>query len=344
MLSFALITHDEGPRLRRSLAALERGLLPDEDLTVFDLGSTDDTLPELASFMGPRAGELIRLTRPDLSRSEAITLARDVARHPYLLVLDGCDLLISEALDGLRRVLAQEPQAVVLNRGWGLGGVDAILPAPDAARMATLGSDPDCGALMTLTPDPDRLLIHAGLAGKLAKELACEACASGTPAQDWALWQQILTRAESVALHPETLWISPLPARPVAPVFTAIAASPAPVEEIGRMLSWAEDALIFAAPDEAPALLQAAQEMLAALSPEHVAALPDTAPLVPLLAALTRDDTALALTHIALLLAAQERRRNDALCAALAGLRHDLDLALPGPAYLRDLYDRIRAR
>ena len=336
MLSFALITHDEGPHLRRSLEALEQGLLPDEDLTVFDLGSTDDTLPELAGFMGTRPGDLIRLDTPDLSRSEAIALARKAARQPYVLMLDGCDLLRPEALDGLRRILVKEPKAVVLRRDWGIAGVDAVLPAPDAGRMTALGPDPDRRALMALTPDPTRLLLHADFARELASE--------GTPSPDWALWQQVLTRADSVALHPEALWLSPLPTRPMAPALAAIAASAASAEDVAMMLAWAEDAPIFATPDEAPALLQAAQDMLTTLPSDHAAALPGTGPLGPVLTALKDGDTALALAHLALALAAQEHRRNEALSTALAGLRHDLDLALPGPAYLRDLYDRIRAR
>ena len=40
--------------------------------------------------------------------------------------------------------------------------------------------------------------------------------------------------------------------------------------------------------------------------------------------------------------AAQDRARIAALTGEIRDLRRDLDLALPGPGYMRELYERLR--
>jgi len=46
---------------------------------------------------------------------------------------------------------------------------------------------------------------------------------------------------------------------------------------------------------------------------------------------------------LSLQMSAQQQRRTDILASAYSKLRQDLDLALPGPDYLRNLYTRLRS-
>ena len=227
MLSVLLITRNEGAGLRPALQRLAAALAPDEDLLAIDLGSEDDTVPQLAAFLAGRAGALIRLDAPGPdtpgpTRAEAMALARGRARHPYLLGLTGQDMVRPAGIAALRALLARDmPQAVVVNRGWWLGAPDVALDPPDAARIAALGAEPGRDGLLRLAPDPARLLLHAGLAEKLGP---------GTPAADSdpdagrALWTRALETAQSVALAPEPAWCSPLPERPAAPALARVAA------------------------------------------------------------------------------------------------------------------------
>ena len=335
MLSFCLITRDAGPLLRNALQRLALAMAPDEDITVIDCGSEDDTLPELASFLEPRPGELIRLDAPGPDRREAMTLAWGHARHPYLLCLDACDLVHPDGIGALRaQLLDKQPQVLVAQRNWWLGTPDLLLPSADTSRIGALGPTPTTEELLTLTPDPRRLVLHADLATRLTDRAHTEG--------GMALWEHTLGAAEHTALCSEPAWASPLPDHPAAPMLAAVTDRQNDPAGFLRALNWADDALYLTGPDEAPALLAAAQPLLERLDPAQP--LPAIGPITRILEALRDEGRAMGLAQLVLELSNLERQRNRALADAIGRLRADLDLALPGPEYLRQLYDRIRAR
>ncbi|WP_204115969.1 hypothetical protein [Shimia biformata] len=341
------------PVLRRALDHLRHALTGADHLVALVCGDPgDDTLPELA-----RAGlDPVRMDEADLSWAAALKLVPSLVRDrteagtregaqnggPYLLALDAADMIDPGALDRLRRRLAgdgpDQPDLVVVNRGWWLGAPAVALPAPDADRLAALAPRPDRAALGALMPDPARLVIHRDLLARL------DAADETDPV---ALWRLALERAERPLPWSDVVWLSRFRRRSAAPVFAAIPAgddaAPAAREQA---LTQAGDALAFTGPDEARAILRAAEDLLARLTPQLIpaAGIPGTGPAADLLRTLQDEGRAMALTGLLLDLATAEQRRTEALAAALSELRADLDLALPGPDYLRRLYDRIRAR
>lgn len=337
MLSLVLITCNDGPAggggLRRHLATLAQALskLAQRDqveVILIDLGSHDDTLAELTDFAASQGGaaRLIRLDTPDLDVTAQTALARAEARHPYVLFLDPGDHLTPAALPQLVAQLTKDrPDVMVLAQGNWVGDPDVILPAADAARATSLGADPSATDLLTLTPDPRRLLIHR----KAAAEMPL-----GPPAQMWPLWETALTGAKSLGFFAPVLCHHRLHEVDATPALAAASNA--------HRLIWANDALYHGAPTQAGALITAAQSLTTQLTADQIAAAP--APLGPLLAALADGDPALAMAHLALYFAGQDRMHTTALAAAVTRLRTDLDTALPGPEYLRALYDRILAQ
>ncbi|MBE1291341.1 MAG: hypothetical protein GJ677_02515 [Rhodobacteraceae bacterium] len=331
MLSFVVISRGEWSDLRRSLARLAGAVRPEEKVFVVTCGASEDTLRELERH--PYV-QTLRFDVPELSRAEVMHLMRSEVQTPYMLCLDGQEMIVPEALPALRLLLrSQSPEVVVLNRKWWLGSTDVTLPAPDHRRLMALEATPPRQDLLGLTPDPGRLLLHVDL----AKRLAEEAMTTGEWDRDMAAWNRILEASEHVLLCPEPVLLAPLATRAAAPAVQA-AAHVAPPD---TALLWAGDALAFAEPGEAHALLEAAEVLLAGFATDS--ALPDLGPMAPVLRGLRSGGPAMGLAELALVFAAQDRARTEALTQAVGTLRSDLDLALPGPDYLRRLYDRIRA-
>lgn len=337
MLSVLLLTQATDPVpsdiLRQALTRLTAALSPQDQLIVLACGNADAVRPELSR----HALKLIELDVPELAHREAMALARSKAEHPYLLCLSGWDMVETAGFAQLRQLLkAQTPETVVLNRGAWLGAPAVTLPAPDAARLAALGTTPDLAALLDLTPDPSRVLLHANLAARLTSD----AVTQPIPAEDHALWHQILTTSERPLLCPTPVWHAPQTLRDAAPTLEALSADTP--DALQRGLLWADDALALAGPEHARAILRAAQAMVTRGGLSHT--LSHNGPTAALLQALQDDGPALALAGLALDLALNERRKTEAFTAALVSLRSDLDLALPGPDYLHALYERIRAQ
>lgn len=86
------------------------------------------------------------------------------------------------------------------------------------------------------------------------------------------------------------------------------------------------------------------EDLLAALdgAADALDGLPQDGPLPRLVAASRAGDRAAALAELALVFARRDHVERAALADGLARLRADLDLALPGEAYLRDTYEVLR--
>ena len=325
MLSLVLWTHDAGTSLRGTLQALtDVRAQPGVELILVDSGSRDDTLSELTQYAAGGV-PLIRIDADQAAGPTILTLMRAQAQHPYVLMLRPGDRVDPDALPGLIRYLEQErPATALLDHTHWLGDPALQIPAPDADRLAALPDAPDTATLRQLSPDLRRVLVHRD-------HDLCTA-PSGDLAADWATWDRI------AALDP-TLF----PGRAVLslemPRITATDLLQAAARLLGQSpdapaLVWAADLLALADPD--PACLEAAADL-----PSGATA---PAPLGPILTALQAGDRATALACLAMVAARRERQMTTLLSAQVTRLRRDLDLALPGPDYLRALYDRIRSQ
>jgi hypothetical protein len=156
--------------------------------------------------------------------------------------------------------------------------------------------------------------------------------------------------AGRIGFVPAPVLLSPLPAPcdpapQIATLSARLSAAPrgdAPAL-LGRALLRLDDMLALLDPAQAEGFLAAARAFAAAL-PRRLRrqALAHEGPSGAILSDLRRGDGASARARLTLHFAAQDRARVAALTGEIAQLRADLDLALPGPDYLVDLFHRAR--
>lgn len=355
MLGFVLMTRNEGRRLdlglRRLAVALQDGAESGAELLVIDAGSQDDTLARLQAFVaGPgRGAEILRLDAGPIHMQAGLRLARDRLEAPYLLGLTGQDLICPAAIGPLRaRLRAEQPDMMICNHGWWLAGPASVLDCADADRMAALAKTgtgagkgdraPERAALHRLLADPRRLVAGPDVA-------AAEAGA------DWDVYDAALDRAGRVSVFGDPVLLRPVPGDRLAGLFglaeAKLRACPGPQRPalLERLLQRLGDAMMFCDPGRAADTLAAAEQFRAAPAWRlRDAGKTRPGPAAQLLEALQSGGAPAGLAVLAVQAAAQDRARLLALSAEIQALREDLDLALPGPDYLLELYERVRLR
>lgn len=333
MLTLAMRIGNDAATLKHALPGLT-GLAGETRQVLFlDQGSQDASREMLQAFIRRSGGALLALEGP-VSAPEAAALARRQTGADYVLIFTPQDRINRAGLAALERRLAEtRPDLVILASAFWLIGADCPLPGPDAAR----GTERP----RTLFPDPRRLVIRGG------------ACAHPDPFTDpaaaWDVWRTVLDNRGQALLPPDPVLLRALPETGAAPAFEAAtgwvmdAPKPARAERLEEALLWTGDALSLAPAHSATETLSAAARLLAALPRALRRRIPDLAgSAAQVLAALARKDTAAALALLALLAQSRAELRTRALADSYAALRHDLDLALPGPDYLMELYARLR--
>ncbi|MEB3307699.1 MAG: glycosyltransferase [Cyanobacteriota bacterium] len=121
MLSLSMVVRDEALRLERCLASVA-GFV--DEMVVVDTGSQDDSAA-IAERLGARVQHLPWPGDFAPARNQALR----AARGEWVLVLDGDELLLPEAIPPLRRLMA-EPDALLIN----------LLRREEGARQAPYSS------------------------------------------------------------------------------------------------------------------------------------------------------------------------------------------------------------
>lgn len=341
MLSFVMVTQDDGPDLDAGLRALGAVMAPDDRLIAFDTGSTDHGAARLEAFDAPC--DLIRLETGALGWAEAMRLALDLAQTPYLMALQPRDRLCPAPLSALRdHLAAAAPDLAVLQTGWWLCDPEHPMPRTDAARVTALSAPADPAALQGLCPDPRRLVLSRSPWRERSAVFGAGRTAS-------SLYSEMLVQAGSVHVQPGPVLVHPpAPVDPVPllrDVLREMAALPsaARTARLDARLVWLDEVVMRTPPEAGAALLDAFTLLLRGLArPLRARLRAADGPSGRVAAALHRRGRAETLATIALLAAQENRKRSDHLATDYARLRSDLDLALPGPDYLRALYARLR--
>lgn len=332
MLSLCLYDVHLDPLMRRKLLGLVPHLGGQLELVVLDTSNDADTRAELHQCAAGRNMQVIVLDRALDDPADRAAAARQAAGFAYVLMLGPQDWVDPDQLPALATMLAATtPEVCVLGMAHWLGDPAVILPAPDAPRVAALLDPPEATDLLRLMPEPQRLLLRNGIATR-----------TGAPMQDWQVWRDTLARTEAVAVFAPPVLRRPLPQHGAARALEA-AGQTQIGNDPGLVLEWASDAFDLATARDATELLDAATALAGRLGQiGHTPPAPRA--LGAVITALEHKDAALALARIALSVAANSEAASQGMATELGRLRRDLDLALPGPDYLRALYDRIRAR
>lgn len=341
MLSFVMVTQDEGADLDAGLRALDAVMTPDDRLIAVDTGSTDHSVARLEAF--DARCHLVRLDAGALGWAEAMRLALDLAQTPYLMALQPRDRLCPGPLSALRDYLAASaPDLAVLETGWWLCDPDHPMPRSDTALAMALPAPADPAALQGLCPDPRRLVLSSARWRDRREALGADKTAV-------SLYAEVLAQAGSAHFQPGPVLLHPpAPADPVAllrDVAQEMAALPAAARaaRLDARLVWLDEVVMRTPPEAGAALLDAFAGVLRGLArPLRRRLRAADGPAGMIAAALHRRGRAEALATLALLAAQENRRRTEHLATDYARLRGDLDLALPGPDYLRALYARLR--
>lgn len=347
MLGIVLITRDEGRDLELTLDALDALRAEGDVIVVADLGSRDGTRDRLDRYARGRPVRVRQLEADRIGRIDAMRLAASCCPDRHLLALRAADRLHPAGLRALRRRLAQTDQpaggAVLANSGWRfLDGADP-LPRADAARLAALAPHSPVRDLARLLPDPARLVLPAAL---LTGDWARAASEGDATTRYRMLLDQI---RDPVAVLPETVLLRPRPLRPAAPAIEAVSAEIAAAAADRRAdllegLMLRVDEALTLSPGAQVLELAAAMERLHRALPRRLraAARAHPGPAGHVLSARHRGGLPGALSALALYAAGQAQARADHLAGALAAVRRDVDLALPGADYLELLYARSR--
>lgn len=336
---------EDDRRLALALRQLQGAVQAGTPLVIIDTGGPDSgaggRLTQLQDFVdGPGRGAVfLRLDQPGLSFRAALELARSETGADYVLGLTGQDLLLPAALAPLQQQLAQQhPDLVICGQGWWQGGPLEPLAPPDADRLVARQS-------ASLWPDTRRLLPAAAFAAEfdLPENL------SDDPLEDWYLWDGWLDLAQHILVFAGPVVLRPLPASRVVNLFASLKTRLAGCPRRQRRalllhaMSRVGDELTFCDPANALSEAAAAWEFYQTLGRrERGVVVQDPGSAGALMSALNAGGPSLALAVLAQQAAAQDRARLTAMRAEVRALRADLDLALPGPDYLRDLYERVR--
>lgn len=343
MLSFVLTTRNAGRALDETLRMLGDVMQAGDHLIAIDTGSTDKTIARLIDFSERAACDIIRLETPQVSALEAFFLALEANRTPYLMLIGVHDQLRLDDLMDLRaRIEEATPDLAVINSGWWYADPYRPWPRVDAPQAVALPSAPSTDALLALCPDPRRLVIsHTGLARLRAT--------ADRPIRAAALYSALVSNARTplffnapAVLHAKT-HADPVPQLDMLIRQMRGRATRGRVETEGQITTWADDAVLRTSPAHAGRLCAQLGVLLKALpraTRRHVCA--HAGPSGPLFDAMRRRQPREAMLHFALTCLTTQHEQTDHLATEYAHLQISVQTALPGPDYLRRLYDRAR--
>ena len=339
MLSFVMVTRNEGRALDDTLQGLQAVMEPADHLVAIDVGSTDRTANRLMEFAERASCTIIRLDAEKVSLAEALMLALGADQSDYVMWLGPCDHLRPQALSELRQSLrSASPDVAIVNSGWWFATPDLVWPRADEPRAAALPQDAAAAALLALCPDPRRLVIARAAQTRL-RPLLAEA------RSDPALYTALVSAAPHlvflsavVVLHPHDTVDPATHLKALAQHLPADDASALPMITV-----WSDDAVLRTAPELAQALCselhavwRATPKSLQDMLKAH------TGPSGALFSALDQSGLQDAMVHFALSALARQQQQTVHLAAAYAHLQQSVRAALPGPDYLQRLYDRAR--
>lgn len=342
MLTFAMATENEGPDLDLALRALAEAKGPEDALVVFHTGD-DRTLARLQTFAAHHTAQIIRTDGPIGDRADLLRLALEMAETNYTMVLAPTDRLHPDAFSALRKIVTQEnPDLCLVHSAWWLADADHPLPRSDSALFETLPLRPTATDCAYLLPDPRRLIFRtADWRARLA---------TWPPAEDdRAFYERALAQSTELMAAPAPvllhLYVPANPAPALLGFARALAARPK-AERTACLVEWMpflDESLTLCPPDETSAVLGTLPDIITELPRPfrwNMARLPGA--FARLLEAQITEGRVGAKAELSLQISAQQQRRTDILASAYGRLRQDLDLALPGPDYLRNLYTRLR--
>ena len=343
MLSYVMPVGNEGQEFDLTLAALAPVLAEGDELIVCDGSSTDQSL-ERAAQLGERAAvRLIRLEHP-VDSLAALQIACRESDAPYLMALQPTDRLRPKPLAQLRaRLVTESPDLAVLDSGWWLSDPQLPLPREDRGRVAALPERPAAQDLRGLCPDLGRLVLSRAALQENFKSPLLESSPAGRHVALLEAAETVIFQNGPVVLHAlggGALGTAP---REAARLLAPLRGS-AQAERLQELLCWLDEAVGFAAPSQAEELMASAQELERALSRglrREMRGHPGACG--RLMAALHRGGRAEVMALLALLAAEQSHLRSGHLARVYTRLRQDLDLALPGPDYLMELYSKVRS-
>lgn len=342
MLTFAVIIRDDGLDIDPFLRSLERVSGPGDELLAFHAG--DGRPPTvLEAYAQNHRARIIRTDSAVDGLGELLRLSLKMAETAYTLVLSPTDRLQRDAFDGLRSGLEQEaPDLCLIHSGWWLADPEQPLPRDDSALFEALPVRPDAGACAGLLPDPRRLIWRT-------TEWVDQSATWPTHLDGKALYERGLSECGHLMAAPKPTLLHHLTQVDPGPVLSSFTESLGAYPRKERMTCLREWAPLL---DEHIALCPPASAMLVLNSlPRIVALLPRlerrrmdqiSGSFARLLEAWIKDGHPGAKAELSLCLSAQQQYRSEVLAAAYDRLRRDIDLALPGPDYLRTLYMRLR--
>ncbi|WP_373049933.1 hypothetical protein [Thalassovita aquimarina] len=339
-LSFLMIAESGGDDLWARCGALAAVTEPGDEVLLCDSGASVDGAQLLRRF-GEEVGwgekvtvRLVALSDTRRPPEAGWSALRGLSDRAVVLVLPDRARPVAKGIKALRAMLEQgAPDLVLVNSAWMLAGPHSVLSCPDVGRWPMFGAqqgDAARAAALQLMPDPARLLPT-----------------DGQPGDDY---EAAIEQAASIGFVPDPVLLSPLPApRDPAPQVAALSVhlSAAPrdtaPDRLARALLRLDDILAQLDPGHAESFLHAARDFTAAL-PRRLRrqAVAHEGQTGAILSDLKRGDTASARSRLAVIFTAQDRARVAALTGEIGQLRSDLDLALPGPDYLMDLFHRTR--
>jgi len=342
MLTYLLATRNEGPDFDFFLRALARAKGSEDTLLVIHAGD-EQTLRQLQAFAEHHPTRIIQTDSPVDRLGDLLQLGLKVVETEYTFALTPTDRLQGAAIKALRAHLGREaPDLCLVNSAWWLADTEHPLPRSDSALFEALPTKPDAAACASLLPDPRRLIFRTA-------DWVARTATWPTGLDGKALYERALAESTDLSSQntPALLHLfTPVDPGPVLSDCTdALAARPKGARA-ACLAEWApllDEHLALCPPAKATVILNALPR-IAALLPRQVRRNLDSqsASIARLLAARFKDGDLGAKAELSLLLATQQQRRTDILAEVYGKLRQDLDLALPGPDYLRALYTRLR--
>ena len=337
MLALGVMTRNAAGQIAPCWNHLRRAVPDDVPIVFLDEGSVDGTFVEMAECRVEARADVVRLMRPVADRATAAALVRRQAKCDYVIMLALTDRLRPQALAPFCTWLAQHrPNGAVLAGGWW----SLLAPtAPLAARSPSPDQvQPGRARLRALCADPRRLVLDRQVAPALDP--------FATPGPAWAAWADLVDTTTELMYYPEPVVLRPFPEPSAAPALRAaadrLAQSPAAqrMASFALMAGWLGDALALSPARAALDVADSAQDLWAGMPRDmRLAAADLPGPMGALCAAFLNGEP---LSLLSLMATARQEQLVTLLQAHQNTLRDDVDLALPGPDYLRALYARVK--
>ncbi|MEX5516742.1 hypothetical protein [Pseudophaeobacter sp. 1A09344] len=337
-LSFVIITVSDDENLWSRYKALAAVTAPGDEVLLCDSGQARNGTQIIRRFgeeIGWGEGVAARpIALPETRSFPDRATLRKLAAHPATLILPDKAYPTSDGVKALRAQLEHStPDLLLLNSARRLGDTNIILPSSDASRWPAAGMLNNTAAhtaAMQLLPDITRVMPL-----------------SERPHEDY---ESAVMQADSIGFVPATVLVTPQPAPcdptpQIATLGARIAATPRSrrADLLTSAMLQFDDMIAQLDPLYAEAFLAASRSFAKQLPRRLRRSLrAHDGPSGPLLHDLQRRDLTAARVQLALQFAAQDRIHVRALTTEIGRLSNDLDLALPSPSYLMDLFQRAR--